>query len=334
MPQRLSDADSPSTGSCPVRGRFAPSPTGPLHFGSLIAALASFLEVRRRDGEWLLRIEDVDTPRSAPGAADAIMRALDRHGLHWDGSVWYQSQRRDGYQAALEQLLRAGLAYPCTCTRQELATHPIRARDGSPIYPGHCRHGIRQPGRPATIRLRVGDAPLAFQDALRGPYEQRLDQEVGDFVIRRADGLFAYQLAVVVDDAAQGITQVVRGSDLLDSTPRQIHLQNLLGLPTPLYTHLPVAVDRHGHKLGKQTGAAPLDLDKPGLALMAALHFLGQNPPPDLSGAPPPAILAWARACWRLERVPAIPRRWDSQRARGPAPDGLTQATEVLDLKR
>ncbi len=318
-----------------ARGRFAPSPTGPLHFGSLVAALASFLEARRHGGEWLLRIEDVDTPRGAPGAADAILRALDRHGLHWDGPVWYQSQRRDCYQAALERLLRAGLAYPCTCTRRELAAHASHARDGSPIYPGHCRGGIRQPGRPAAIRLRVADVSLTFQDALQGSCEQRLEREVGDFVIRRADGLFAYQLAVVVDDAAQGITQVVRGSDLLDSTPRQIHLQNLLDLPTPAYAHLPVAVDRRGHKLGKQTGAAPLDLDKPGLALMAALHFLGQNPPPDLSGESPAAILAWARACWRLERAPAIPaRHWDPRHAHGPAPDGLTQATEVLDLER
>ena len=294
-----------------VRGRFAPSPTGPLHFGSLVTALASFLEARRYGGEWLLRIEDVDVPRGTPGAADAILRALERHGLHWDGPVWYQSQRRDGHEAALERLSRAGLAYPCTCSRRELAAHSTHARDGSPIYPGHCRDGIRQPDRPAAIRLRVADTPLAFQDALRGPFKQDLEREVGDFVIRRADGLFAYQLAVVVDDAAQGITQIVRGGDLLDSTPRQIYLQTLLGLPTPTYAHLPVAVDRHGHKLGKQTGAAPLDLDRPGLALMAALRFLGQDPPLELSGEPPATILAWARAHWRLERVPAIPaRRW------------------------
>lgn len=335
MPQRLSDTGSRSAGSRPARGRFAPSPTGPLHFGSLVAALASFLEARRHGGEWLLRIEDVDTPRSAPGAADAILHALDRHGLYWDGSVWYQSQRRDCYQAALERLLRAGLAYPCTCTRRELAAHSIRARDGSPIYPGHCRGGMRQPGRPAAIRLRVADTSLTFQDALQGSYEQCLNQEVGDFVIRRADGLFAYQLAVVVDDAAQRITQIVRGGDLLDSTPRQIYLQTLLGLPTPTYAHLPVAVDRRGHKLGKQTGAAPLDLDRPGLALLAALRFLGQNPPLELSGEPPAAILAWAHTHWRLERVPAIPaRRWYPQRAREPAPDRLTQAIELLDLER
>ena len=282
-----------------------------------------------------MRIEDVDTPRNVPGATDAILRALDHHGLHWDGPVWYQSQRRDGYEAALERLSRAGLAYPCTCTRRELATHSTHARDGSPIYPGHCRDGIRQPGRPVAIRLRVTDTPLAFQDAVQGPYEQDLEREVGDFVIRRADGLFAYQLAVVVDDAAQGITQIVRGGDLLDSTPRQIYLQTLLGLPTPAYAHLPVAVDRRGHKLGKQTGAAPLDLDRPELALMAALRFLGQNPPLELSGEPPAAILAWARTHWRLERVPTIPaRRWDLRRAREPAPDGLTQAIELLDLER
>ena len=333
--RRLLDTGSQSVGNGPARGRFAPSPTGPLHFGSLVAALASFLEARRCGGEWLLRIEDLDTPRSVPGATDAILRALDRHGLHWDGPVWYQSQRREGYEAALERLSRAGLAYPCTCTRRELATLSIHASDGGPIYPGHCRDGIRQPGRPAAIRLRVTDTPLAFQDAVQGPYAQDLEREVGDFVIRRAAGLFAYQLAVVVDDAAQGITQIVRGGDLLDSTPRQIYLQTLLGLPTPTYAHLPVAVDRRGHKLGKQTGAAPLDLDKPGLALMAALRFLGQNPPFELGGAPPATILAWACTHWRLERVPSIPARcWDPRRAREPAPDGLTQAIELLDLER
>lgn len=306
MPRRPLAIDS-RIGRGEVRGRFAPSPTGALHFGSLVAALASFLEARQSQGTWLLRIEDIDGPRTEPGATDAILRALDRHGLHWDESVWYQSQRQDCYQEVLERLLRLDLAYPCTCTRRELASHPIRAHDGSPIYPGHCRNGVRQPGRPTAIRLRVTNTPVVFQDTLRGYQEQCLEQEVGDFVIRRADGLFAYQLAVVVDDAAQGITQVVRGSDLLDSTPRQIYLQSLLNLPTPTYAHLPVALDQHGYKLSKQSGATPLDLDQPGLALWSALHFLGQNPPPDLNGEPPTTILAWAHAHWRLERVPAAP---------------------------
>ncbi|MBK8537067.1 MAG: tRNA glutamyl-Q(34) synthetase GluQRS [Candidatus Competibacteraceae bacterium] len=291
--------------ACKVRGRFAPSPTGLLHLGSLIAALGSFLEARRCGGEWLLRIEDVDSPRTVPGAADAILRTLEQCGLHWDGPVCYQSQRTERYQAALEWLLRAGRAYPCTCTRRQLASNP-RARDGSPIYPGTCRCGVRQPDRPCAIRLRVNDAPILFQDALQGGYQQRLESEVGDFIIRRADGLFAYQLAVVVDDADQGISQVVRGSDLLDSTPRQIYLQRLLKLPTPDYAHLPVAVNSGGDKLSKQTGAPPLDERNLGSALWAALDFLGQQPPSDLVREPPTIILDWALAHWRLDRVPAI----------------------------
>ena len=287
-----------------ARGRFAPSPTGPLHFGSLIAALGSFLEARCHGGEWLLRIEDVDAPRTAPGATTAILRALERYGLHWDGPVVYQSQRTAHYQAALEALLAAGLAYPCTCTRRELAGCP-RGRDGALIYPGTCRAGPRRPDRPRALRLRTTNALIQFHDAIQGDYQQRLAREVGDFVLRRADGLFAYQLAVVVDDAAQGVTQVVRGADLLDSTPRQIVLQRLLGLPTPEYAHLPVAVDARGDKLSKQTGAPPLDERNPGPPLWAALHFLGQQPPLDLAWEPPAVILDWALTHWRLERVPA-----------------------------
>jgi glutamyl-Q tRNA(Asp) synthetase len=288
-----------------VRGRFAPSPTGPLHFGSLIAALGSFLEARRCGGEWLLRIEDVDIPRAVPGAADSIVRTLEKCGLYWDGPVCYQSQRTGLYQAALERLLLAGMVYTCTCTRRGLASHP-RARDGSPIYPGTCRHGIRQPDRSCAIRLRVHDTPIKFCDALHGGYQQQLESEVGDFIIRRADGLFGYQLAVVVDDADQGISQVVRGSDLLGSTPRQIYLQRLLKLPTPDYVHLPIALDQRGEKLSKQTGAPPLDERNPGPALWAALRFLGQQPPPKLAQEPPALIVDWALQQWRLERVPVI----------------------------
>ena len=290
-----------------ARGRFAPSPTGPLHFGSLIAALGSFLEVRRQGGEWLLRIEDVDTPRTAPGATTAILRALERYGLHWDGPVVYQSERTAHYQAALESLLAAGLAYPCTCTRRELARCP-RGRDGAPIYPGTCRAGPLRPDRSPALRLRVTDALIQFHDAIQGDYCQRLESEVGDFVLRRADGLVTYQLAVVVDDAAQGVTQVVRGADLLDSTPRQILLQRLLGLPTPDYAHLPVAVDARGDKLSKQTGAPPLDERHPGPTLWAALRFLGQQPPPELAGAAATTIIAWAAAHWNLAAVASSPR--------------------------
>ncbi len=303
-------AAASSTPSCTperrvARGRFAPSPTGPLHFGSLIAALGSFLEARRNQGEWLLRIEDVDAPRTAPGAAAAILRALERYGLHWDGPEVYQSQRTAFYQAALECLSSAGLVYPCACSRRELASCP-RGRDGGPIYPGTCRGGVRPSNRPSALRLRVNDAQIYFRDAIQGEYRQGLDREVGDFVIRRADGRFTYQLAVVVDDAEQGITQVVRGADLLDSTPRQIFLQRLLELSTPEYAHLPVAVDARGDKLSKQTGARPLDERNPGPALWAALCFLGQQPPPDLARERPALLLDWARSHWRLERAPAV----------------------------
>ena len=291
-----------------VRGRFAPSPTGPLHFGSLIAALGSFLEARCQGGEWLVRIEDVDRPRTVPGAADAIFRVLERCGLTWDGPVLYQSRRTEAYQAALDRLLHLGLAYPCTCTRRELATQP-RAHDGSPIYLGHCRSGVRDPDRPQAIRLRVDDAPLTFHDAIQGDYRQCLETEVGDFVIRRADGCFVYQLAVVVDDADQGITQVVRGSDLLDSTARQIYVQRLLGVATPEYAHLPIAVDRYGDKLSKQTGAKSLDENDPGPTLWSALRFLGQSPLPELAHAPAVEIVAWALAHWGVASVPTVRSR-------------------------
>lgn len=317
-----------------VRGRFAPSPTGPLHFGSLIAALGSFLEARRRGGEWHVRIEDVDTTRAMPGAADAILRTLERCGLPWDGPVLYQSRRTEIYRAALERLLRAGLAYPCTCSRRELARCP-RGGDGSPLYPGHCRAGVRQPARPHAIRLRATDATLAFRDAVQGEYRQRLASEVGDFVIRRTDGLFAYQLAVVVDDATQGITQVVRGSDLLSSTPRQIYLQRLLDFPTPEYAHLPVAVDRRGAKLSKQTGAAPLDPGNPAPALWAALRFLGQAPPSELARESPATILAWAGAHWRPQRIPTVlSHYWEIPPIRPVAPNGLAQNAKAVDNAR
>lgn len=307
--------DCPRNSTARTRGRFAPSPTGPLHFGSLIAALGSFLEARRQEGEWLVRIEDVDTHRARSGAADAILRTLERYELRWDGPVLYQSRRTDAYRAALEHLLNAGLAYPCTCSRRELANCP-RSGDGSPIYPGRCRCRVGHPARPCAIRLRATDAPLAFRDAVQGDRRQCVASEVGDFIIRRADGLFAYQLAVVVDDAAQGITQVVRGSDLLDSTPRQIYLQRLLGAPTPEYAHLPVAVDPLGRKLSKQTGAAALDPRDPAPALWAALHFLGQDPPADLRREPPATILAWAHVHWRLEGVSATPyHHWENPSA-------------------
>lgn len=287
------------------RGRFAPSPSGPLHFGSLITALASFLEVRSQGGYWLVRIEDIDTPRVIKGAANDILHTLESYGMEWDGPVLYQSQRIDHYQAALQRLMDNALAYPCTCSRQEIAQMTIAGPAG-PIYPGTCRGGMRRPGRPAAIRLRTNKRIITFQDRIQGTFAQCLETAVGDFIIRRADSLFAYQLAVVVDDAAQMITQVVRGCDLLDSTPRQIYLQYLLGLSPHYYSHLPLAVDQHGAKLSKQKSAAPLNRRNPGPTLVAALRFLGQAPPRELARARPTVIWSWALEHWRPEKIPGL----------------------------
>jgi glutamyl-Q tRNA(Asp) synthetase len=257
-------------------GRFAPSPTGPLHFGSLVAALASYLAARSAGGKWLLRMEDVDPPRAQPGAADGILRALDKLGLEWDGPVIYQSTRLERYRAVLDDLALRGFAYPCACTRRELEDSAL-AIDGSRIYPGTCRRGLA-PGKAArSMRARTHGAPIGFGDAVQGWREQRVETEVGDFVLLRADGIPAYQLAVVVDDLDQGITDVVRGADLLDSTARQIHLQRLLGARTPRYAHVPVAVNAAGEKLSKQTGARPLDLSDPHAELARARRFLNQT---------------------------------------------------------
>lgn len=256
-------------------GRFAPSPTGPLHFGSLVAALASYRAARSAGGKWLLRMEDLDQPREQPGAADDILRALDKLGLAWDGPVIYQSSRLERYRAVLDDLARRGFAYPCACTRRELEDSAL-ALDGSRIYPGTCRRGL-DPGKAArSMRARTHGAPIGFADAVQGWREQRVETQVGDFVLLRADGVIAYQLAVVVDDLDQGITEVVRGADLLDSTARQIHLQRLLGARTPLYAHVPVAVNAAGEKLSKQTGARPLDLSDPQAELARARRFLNQ----------------------------------------------------------
>jgi len=286
----------------PYVGRFAPSPTGPLHVGSLVAALASWLDARRAGGRWLLRMEDLDTPRVIPGAADAILRQLDAFGLGWDGEVLWQSARREAYEAALRAL--APHSYPCACTRRELEDSAL-ALDGARIYPGTCRHGIpagkskRAAGRTAfAVRVRSCEAPIRFSDRVQGELVQSVAREVGDFVLRRADGLIAYQLAVVVDDGEQGVTDVVRGADLLDSTARQIHLQRLLGLPTPRYLHVPVAVNAAGEKLSKQTrapDATPSDMAR-------ALHFLGMTPP---DGAAPSELLPWAIGAWDPARIRA-----------------------------
>ncbi|SMP59629.1 tRNA glutamyl-Q(34) synthetase GluQRS [Noviherbaspirillum suwonense] len=260
------------------RGRFAPSPTGPLHAGSLVAAVASCLDARAHDGAWLLRIEDIDETRALPDAVQSIMQTLQAHGMQWDEQPVWQSRRKALYQAAFEQLGRA--VYPCGCSRREIADSRIGvASDGAAVYPGTCRAGLA-PGRAARAwRLRVPDQVISFDDRWAGPVRQRLATEVGDFVLKRADGYWAYQLAVVVDDGDCGITDIVRGADLLDSTARQIYLQRLLGLPTPRYMHVPVLVNERGEKLSKQTGAAALDTARPLDGLMQAAGFLGLSMP-------------------------------------------------------
>jgi glutamyl-Q tRNA(Asp) synthetase len=269
-------------------GRFAPSPTGPLHFGSLVAALASYQEARAASGRWLLRMEDLDMARAQLGAADDILRALERLGFEWDTPVLVQSARVERYRAALDELKQRGLAYSCSCTRKELEDSALGI-DGARIYPGTCRHGLA-PGKAArALRLRTHRAPIGFTDAIQGWIEQRVEQEVGDFVLLRADGILAYQLAVVVDDMDQGVTDVVRGADLLHSTARQIHLQRLLGARTPRYAHIPVALNAAGEKLSKQTGAQPLDLSNPRAELARARRFLGQG-----------------EDGWELARVPRV----------------------------
>jgi glutamyl-Q tRNA(Asp) synthetase len=276
-------------------GRFAPSPTGPLHFGSLVAALAGWLDARQAGGRWLLRMEDLDQPRVMPGAGDAILRQLESCGLAWDGPVVTQSARLEQYEAALQKL--AAHVYPCACTRKELEDSAL-AIDGSRIYPGTCRAGLPLGRSPRALRLRTSAEPVRFDDRVQGEITQRVAAEVGDFVLRRADGVFAYQLAVVVDDAAQGVTDVVRGADLLDSTARQVALQRLLGHPTPRYLHVPVAT-AGGEKLSKQTrapDARPEDIP-------AALGFLGLRPP---EGLPHRDLLEWAVAHWDPGRVPKV----------------------------
>ncbi|MBY0507796.1 MAG: tRNA glutamyl-Q(34) synthetase GluQRS [Bryobacteraceae bacterium] len=255
--------------SLAYRGRFAPSPTGDLHFGSLVAAVASFLDARRAGGEWLVRMEDLDEPRTVPGAADRILRCLEAYGLFWDGPVLYQSQRHDAYAEALNQL--GPLVYPCACTRTELGHREY--------YPGTCRHGL-PPGRTGrSVRLRVPDREIHWHDQRLGPQCENLAHSTGDFVLKRADGYWAYQLAVVVDDGAQGITDVVRGADLLTSTARQIYLQESLGLPRPRYRHIPLVLDENGEKLSKQTQAEPVPLAGSAACLAAALRFLGESIP-------------------------------------------------------
>lgn len=288
------------------RGRFAPSPTGPLHFGSLVTAVGSYLEAKSRQGKWLVRIEDVDKPRTVSGAADDILRTLEAFRLYWDEEVIYQSKRTAAYREAFNDLLLKGWLYPCTCSRQKIAAHARLGREGF-IYPGTCRQtGISKTvssNHRFTWRIHTQGQIIQFHDLLRGQLELDLSDELGDFVLRRSDEIFTYQLAVVVDDAWQGITDIVRGADLLLSTFRQRHLQQLLGYATPSYCHLPLVVDSQGNKLSKQTCAFPVSAADPLPTLLAALAFLGQ----DVVDAPRDNIETfwqWAIAHWQRGRIP------------------------------
>lgn len=280
-------------------GRFAPSPTGDLHFGSLVAAVASFLQARRNNGAWRVRIEDIDPPREVAGSAERILRDLASLGLEPDGPVLHQSERHAAYDAAIARLLEEGTAYWCGCSRSELP--------GNGRYPGTCRNGL-PPGKEArAVRVRVPDSPVAFEDRVQGSIRLDLAATGGDFVIRRADGLPAYQLAVTVDDAWQGVTEVVRGADLLESTARQIHLQSCLNLETPAYAHVPIALAPDGTKLGKRLGSDPVRNRDPATILSLALRFLGHRPPRGSLQE----TWEWAFSHWSLQRVPREP---------GPAP--------------
>lgn len=289
----------------PYRGRFAPSPTGPLHFGSLLAALVSWLRARQNAGAWLVRVEDLDPPREIAGAAEEQLRTLQAFGMESDEPVARQSQRSAHYERALARLREAGLAFECRCSRIDLA-------DRNGIHRG-C--GRVSPGRAPAIRAKVPDIEIGFDDQLQGGYRQRLVATVGDFVLLRVEGFHAYQLAVVVDDEAQRITEVVRGSDLLDSTPRQIWLQRALGFSTPAYLHLPLALDTDGRKLSKSLAALPLDREDPLPALRAAWRFLGQDPSPVQHHHSVDAFLQTATGTFDLSRVPVGPE------LRGPIPD-------------
>jgi len=301
-------------GRAAYRGRFAPSPTGPLHAGSLVSALASYLDARAHHGAWLVRIEDIDGPRTVAGAADEILATLARFGMRADAPPEWQSRRVARYRAALEQLQSDGHVYPCGCTRKEIADSQPHAhrRNATLIYPGTCRGGLH--GKPARAwRMRVPDAagpdgapPIRFDDRWQGPQQQDLATEVGDFVLLRADGQWAYQLAVVVDDAAAGITHVVRGADLLDSTARQIWLQRCLRVPTPAWMHVPVVTNAAGDKLSKQTGAQPLDASRPLPALVAAARHLGLELR-DGASASLDAFYADATRAW-TRRLAQLPR--------------------------
>lgn len=283
-------------------GRFAPSPTGPLHFGSLLAAVASYLDARHHQGRWLLRIDDLDPPREQAGATNDILQTLDAFGFAWDGSVMYQSQRIEAYQEALQSLQDKTLLYACRCSRKSLVQTAAQGVYG-PIYPGTCRDAQHQLDK-AAIRVTTHDQAIVLSDLIQGRYKQHINSDIGDFIVKRRDGLFAYHLAVVIDDAELQISHIVRGIDLLDSTPRQIYLQQLLGLNTPCYAHFPVAINGQGQKLSKQHGAQALSKQNKTQQLWQALQFLGQQPPVELENSSLQELWQWAEVNWSLHTIP------------------------------
>lgn len=289
-------------GAAVPTGRFAPSPTGPLHLGSLLAAVGSYLDARIAGGRWLLRIEDLDTARVVPGCADEMLRVLEHFGFEWDGDVLHQSTRRDAYREALSRLQAAGRLFRCSCSRKDLAGGAPPASgvgDDTAPYPGTCRHGPTRPG-PTALRFRVTDAPIHFDDLYLGRQDCA---PAGDVVVERRDGLASYQLAVVVDDAWQGVTRVVRGADLLSSTAWQIELQDALSLPRPSYGHLPLLTEPDGRKLSKSRRSVPLDPASAPAALTATLTYLSQGPPPELARAPVKEVWKWALAHWNPQAL-------------------------------
>ncbi len=294
----------PSSTHSTYRGRFAPSPTGPLHFGSLVAAAGSFLQARSQRGVWLLRMEDLDPPREVTGAADDILRTLEAFGMHWDSEVMYQSQRADAYEEALALLVHQQHSYPCTCSRREIDETASVGIEGN-IYPGTCRTTPAKPASEHALRVKTKDEITCFHDSWQGKQQQNLNTDIGDYIVKRKGGLYAYQLAVVVDDAAQGITEVVRGSDLLASTPRQIYLQQLLGYTQPRYAHLPMAVTPQQEKLSKHTHAPAVDPRHAVTHLIQVLEFLQQPVDPALSHASVDEFWAWAIENWQPDAVPA-----------------------------
>lgn len=275
-----------------IIGRFAPSPTGPLHLGSLYTALASFLQARSQQGKWLLRIDDLDTARNVTGASDAILTTLDTFGLHWDDSVVYQSQCLTTYDDVLNELSKNQLIYPCSCSRKMLAS--------TDIYSGLCRHQSPSPDSPTALRIKTDSRLITFEDGLQGVMSHNLAKQTGDFILKRRDGIIAYQFAVVIDDDQQHINQIVRGFDLLAETPKQIYLQHLLGLPCPAYFHVPVIVNEYGYKLSKQTQATAVNVTTPQNVIFELLGLLKQNPPAELQHASVTELLGWAIEHWNI----------------------------------